>query len=237
MSLNSTLFHGSFQLVGQQWWPIHYSIDSNFKHRSSRRCHIQHNDLSAASLSLLIALLRSLPDGPFLVSSFYIDCTGNRLQPTSTENSREHLPLPLQSTMRYAYLCFFLFCVFSQFSPCGTVFERWTLILRLIVDQFTWYQKKNVLSRFNRSSNACSLSSNDVSLAAIVSAIVSPWSQIWSFFTSCLMVVSFFSPPPARQPAPAGLCQIVYYISPESELLVLGILIEFVQLSLSFHTA
>lgn len=27
---------------------------------------------------------------------------------------------------------FFLFCVFSQFSPCGTVFERWTLILRLI---------------------------------------------------------------------------------------------------------
>lgn len=95
--------------------------------------------------------------------------------------------------------------------------------------------EKNVLSRFNRSSKACSLSSNDVSLAAIVSAIVSPWSQI--FFTSCLMVVSLFSPPPARQPAPAGLCQIVYYISPESELLVLGILIEFVQLSLSFHTA
>lgn len=137
MSLNSTLFHGSFQLVGQQWWPVHYLIDSNFKHRSSRRCHIQHNDLSAASLSLLIALLRSLPDGPFLVSSFHIDCTGNRLQPTSTENSQEHHPLSLQSTMRYAYLCFFLFCVFSQFSPCGTIFERWTLILRLIVDQFT----------------------------------------------------------------------------------------------------
>lgn len=86
-------------------------------------------------------------------------------------------------------------------------------------------EKKNVISRFNRSSKACSLSSNDVSLAAIVSAIVSPWSQIWSIFTSCLMVDSFFSPPPARQPAPAGLCQIVYYISPESELLVLGILI------------
>lgn len=51
------------------------------------------------------------------------------------------------------------------------------------------------------------------------------------------MVVSFFSPPTACQPAPAGLCQIVYYISHESEQLVLGILIEFVQLSLSFHTA
>lgn len=117
MSLNSTLFHGSFQLVGQQWWPLHYSIDSNFKHRSSRRCHIQHNDLSAASLSLLIALLRSLPDGPFLVGSFHIDCTGNRLQPTSTENSQEHHPLSLQCTMRYAYLCFFsLLCPFTIFS-------------------------------------------------------------------------------------------------------------------------
>lgn len=117
MSLNSTLFHGSFQLVGQQWWPLHYSIDSNFKHRSSRRCHIQHNDLSATSLSLLIALLRSLPDGPFLVGSFHIDCTGNRLQPTSTENSQEHHPLPLQCTMRYAYLCFFsLLCPFTIFS-------------------------------------------------------------------------------------------------------------------------
>lgn len=132
---------------------------------------------------------------------------------------------------------FFLFCVFSQFSPCGTVFERWTLILRLIEINLHDVRKKNVISRFNRSSKACSLSSNDVSLAAIVSAIVSPWSQIWSIFTSCLMVDSFFSPPPARQPAPAGLCQIVYYISPESELLVLGILIEFVQLSLSVHTA
>lgn len=117
MSLNSTLFHGSFQLVGQQWWPLHYSIDSNFKHRSSRRCHIQHNDLSATSLSLLIALLRSLPDGPFLVGSFHIDCTGNRLQPTSTENSQEHHPLPLQCTMRYSYLCFFsLLCPFTIFS-------------------------------------------------------------------------------------------------------------------------
>lgn len=40
MSLNSILFHGSFQLIGRQWWPIHYSMDSNFKHRSLRRCQI-----------------------------------------------------------------------------------------------------------------------------------------------------------------------------------------------------
>lgn len=157
-------------------------------------------------------------------------------EPSAT-NIQEHLPLPLQSTMRYAYLWFFLFCVLF------TIFSLWHSLRTLDTNNTSdcrsiyMMNRKNVLYRFNRSSKACSLSSNDVSLAAIVSAIVSPLSQIWSFFTSCLMVVSFFSPPPARQPAPAGLCQIVYYISPESELLVLGILIEFVQLSLSFHTA
>lgn len=175
MSLNSTLFHGSFQLVGQQWWPLHYSIDSNFKHRSSRRCHIQHNDLSAASLSLLIALLRSLPDGPFLVGSFHIDCTGNRLQPTSTENSQEHHPLPLQCTMRYAYLCLFsLLCPFTIFSLWHSLRTLDTNTASDCRSIYMMSEKKNVISRFNRSSKACSLSSNDVSLAAIVSAIVSP---------------------------------------------------------------
>lgn len=65
----------------------------------------------------------------------------------------------------------FLLYAFSQFSPYGTVFERWTLILRKIVDL---HDARNFLSRFNRSSKSCSLSSNDASLAAFVSAIVSP---------------------------------------------------------------
>lgn len=134
-------------------------------------------------------------------------------------------------TYVFSLLC--LFTIFSLWHSLQTLDTNTASDCRSIY----MMSDKNVLSRFNWSSKACSLSSNDVSLAAIVSAIVSPWSQIWSFFTSCLMVVSFFSPPPARQPAPAGLCQIVYYISPESELLVLVILIEFVQLSLSFHTA
>lgn len=107
-------------------------MDSDFKHRSSRRCHIQHTDLSAASPSLLIALLRSL-SGEQLP-----DCTGNRLQPTSKSTFLCPCNLPW-GMHTYG---FFSFVFFSQFSPYGTVFERWTLIIPLIVDQFTWWTEK-----------------------------------------------------------------------------------------------
>lgn len=66
----STLYCGSLQLVGQQSQPIHYSIDLDFKHRSSRHCHIQHNNLSAASPSLLTAVLHALTDSPIIYVMF-----------------------------------------------------------------------------------------------------------------------------------------------------------------------
>lgn len=78
----STLYHDLLQLLDQRL-PIHYSIDSVNQH-ITRRCNIQHDDLSVASSSRFIAVLHALPDSLILISSFQNNCTGNPLQPTST---------------------------------------------------------------------------------------------------------------------------------------------------------
>lgn len=107
-----TLYHAILQLVGQQLWPIHYSMYPDFKHRSSQRCHIQHGAISAASLLLFTAVLHVLPDSPILVSSFLNDCAGNTLQPTSTGNNYAHPSLSLRSAMRSKCLGVFLSILF-----------------------------------------------------------------------------------------------------------------------------
>lgn len=57
-------------------------------------------------------------------------------------------------------------------------------------------------------------------------------------FASHLLVVSFSSPLPTHQPTPAGLCHVpIYGISPESTSELLGILIKYAPLCLSFRTA
>lgn len=71
----STLYHDLLQLLDQRW-PIHYSIDSVNQH-ITRRCNIQHDDLSVASSSRFIAVLHALPDSLILISSFQNNCTGN----------------------------------------------------------------------------------------------------------------------------------------------------------------
>ena len=98
----STLNHDILQLAGQQWWPVHYSMDTDFQHRSSRRCQIQQGARSAASPSLRV-VLRVLPDIPSHVSSFLKNCAGNPLLPTSTGNRHSLHPLSLQSVIRSAY--------------------------------------------------------------------------------------------------------------------------------------
>ena len=58
----STRYYVILHMAGQQWWPVHYSTDPDFHHRSSRRCHIQQDDLSVAYPSLLVVVLHVLPD-------------------------------------------------------------------------------------------------------------------------------------------------------------------------------
>lgn len=72
-------------------------------------------------------------------------------------------------------------------------------------------------------------------LALLCQVLIHPVLKTEAVFASSLMVVSlFFSPPPAHQSTPAGLCHVVIYISPESELP--GILIEYAPWSLTFYT-
>lgn len=59
-----------------------YSIDS-VNHHITRRCNIQHDDLSVASSSRFIAVLHALPDSLILISSFQNNCTGNPLHETA----------------------------------------------------------------------------------------------------------------------------------------------------------
>ena len=96
---------------GQQWWPVHYSTDPDFQHRLSRRCHILQDDRSAASPSLLVVVLRVLPDIPSRVSSFHIDCAGNLLQPTSTEE----ISIPFRQVF-----------VFPMMSRKCSIFSAWS---------------------------------------------------------------------------------------------------------------
>ena len=111
----------------KQWHPlvggsaVHYSTDPDFQHRSSRRCLLQQDDLSAVSPSFLIVVLRVRNDIPSRVSSFHTDWAGNPLQPTSTGNNHTLDPLFLQSAIRSAYLRLFLSCASSQLSSHGTV--------------------------------------------------------------------------------------------------------------------
>lgn len=115
-----TLYYDDIlQLVGKQWWPIHYSINHDFQHISSRRCHIRHDDLSVASPRL--AFVDAFPNSHFLVSSFHIDCAGHHLQLTSTGKSQTYHPLSLHPTMRSEYLRVFFSCVSSKFYSYDTV--------------------------------------------------------------------------------------------------------------------
>ena len=107
----STLNHDILQLAGQQWWSVHYSTDPDFQHRLSRRCHILQDDRSAASPSLLVVVLRVLPDIPSRVSSFHIDCAGNLLQPTSTEK----ISIPFRQIF-----------VFPMMSRKCSIFSAWS---------------------------------------------------------------------------------------------------------------
>ena len=98
----SPTFFGCFdpdilQLVGQQWWPVHYSMDPGFQHRSSRRCHNQHDALSAASINRLAAAFLALPHIPRRRNNFQTDCAGNPLHPTSTGNNQTFHPLSRHS--------------------------------------------------------------------------------------------------------------------------------------------
>lgn len=102
----STLNHDILLLVGQNLWPIHYSMDSDFKLKLSLGCHIQQDDLSAAYLGLHIAVLHDMLFLIFLVLA--AASTLIPLQMTSTGNSQVHLPLSLQSAIRSAYLRLFL---------------------------------------------------------------------------------------------------------------------------------
>ena len=115
----STLNHYILQLVGQQWWPVHYSTDPDFQHRSSRRCHIQQDDRSAASPSLLVVVLCVLPDIPSRVSSFHTDrartLCSRLLQEIATGSILYSCSLPLGLHM------FFLSSASSQISSHGTV--------------------------------------------------------------------------------------------------------------------
>ena len=176
------LNHDILKLAGQQWWPVHYSTDPDFQHRSSRRCHIQQDDRSSASLSVLVVVLRVLPDIPSRVSNLNTDCAGNPLQPTSTGNSHTLHPLSLQSAIRSAYFRLFLSCASSQFSSHGTisfiatnVFDCWDTStasgLRLVSAMLG---KTSLLSRSTLSSQSCPLSSIAFCLGAFLSAVASP---------------------------------------------------------------
>ena len=178
----STLKHDILQLAGQQWWPVYYSTDTDFQHRSSRRCHILQDDRSAASPSLLVFVLRVLPDIPSRMSSLHTDCAGNPLQSTSTGNSHTLHPLSLQFAIRSAYFRFFLSCASSQFSSHGTisciatnVFDCWDTStasgLRVVS---TMLGKTSLLSRSTLSSQSCPLSSTAFCLGGLLLAVASP---------------------------------------------------------------
>ena len=115
---------------GQQWWRVHYSTDLDFQHRSSHWCHIQQDDHSAASPSLLIAVLYALPDILSYASSFHTDCAGDSLQPISIGKSQTLHTLSLQTAIRSAYLRLFLSCASSQFSS----HEKFSSISSIIFD-------------------------------------------------------------------------------------------------------
>lgn len=107
--------------------------------------------------------------------------------------------------------------------------NAWRLTLRLVLIKLVSQivGKTNFLSRSTLSSQSFPLSSDDVCLGPLVSSVDSPCLQTVAVFV--------FSPPPAHQLTPAGLCHVAIYISPESDLL--SILIEYAPWSLTFYTA
>lgn len=179
----STLDRDILQLVGQQWWPIHYSmdLDSSTDHRDDA---ISSMMISLLLLPVFLLLSCTLSLKFFFVSSFHIDCA-------STGNS----------------------------SIAISVLDCWeTNIasgLRLVS---TMLGKTNFLSRSILSSQSFPLSSNDVRLVALESAVDSPC------FTNyiCLCFVyggRFLFLSTFNTSATAGRCHAAIYISPESELL------------------
>lgn len=88
MSLNLTLFHGSFQLVGQQWWPIHYSTE--------------HCDGAIFNIMTLMTLL--LPLTVFLsISCIFFPESSNLV---SNYHTQSHHSLPLHSSKNSVHLDF-----------------------------------------------------------------------------------------------------------------------------------
>lgn len=147
--------------------------------------------------------------------------------------------------MNFEYLRAILLCASLSFSCYDTVISTGTSIFECLETDIAsglklvsqMVGKTNFLSRSTLSSQSFPLSSDDVRFGTPVSSVDSPCFTNWSClcFESDGRFLGVFSPPPAHQSTPAGLCHVVIYISPESELP--GILIEYAPWSLTFYTA
>ena len=183
---------------GQQWWRVHYSTDLDFQHRSSHWCHIQQDDHSAASPSLLIAVLYALPDILSYASSFHTDCAGDSLQPISIGKSQTLHTLSLQTAIRSAYLRLFLSCASSQFSShekfssiSSIIFDCWDTSTKSgLILVSTKLEKSNFLSKSTLNFQSCPLSSTDFSLGTLISAVASLF--LTNSVCPCFMSIGIF---------------------------------------------
>lgn len=93
-----TTFYGCFDLgpwhlpVGGSTIMANPLLDGS--QLSSRRCHIRQDGLSAASLSLLFAVLYALPNSPNLVSSLHTVCAGHPLHRPLRETAKRTIVHP-----------------------------------------------------------------------------------------------------------------------------------------------